>query len=201
MAKLSGGQTDFRDWVDGQPNPNWPPMPLTHIAKALTAADIAKSGFVDLTDCDVFGKPLAYFFYGRPGVSRQRRRRDKNRGCMSMLLHFQRETYRESRSHLPVYTGAFSKRLYNHMLTDEMAVEDFSLAKDVSRPNKLIMKTFGSRLAYFQGDIYAIPDPATVTKSYEFHARSYLNLLTSPGATSPTIEYAQSKLSYLKKCR
>jgi hypothetical protein len=71
------------------------------------------------------------------------------------------------------------------MLTDEMAVEDFSLATDESRPNKLILKAFGSRLAYFQGDIYAIPDPTTITKSYEFHARSYLNLLTSPGRNEP----------------
>ena len=47
------------------------------------------------------------------------------------------------------------------------------------------MKSFGSRLAYFQGNIYAIPDPTTITKSYEFHARSYLNLLTSPGRNEP----------------
>lgn len=66
MPKLTGGRTDFREWVDKQPNPNWPRMPLTHIAKALVAADIAKSGQIALTNCDIFRKPLAYFFYGRP---------------------------------------------------------------------------------------------------------------------------------------
>jgi hypothetical protein len=82
-------------------------------------------------------------------------------------------------------TGAFAKRLYKHMLTDEMNVEDFCLEKVISRPNKLISKTFGTRLAYFQGDIYAIPDPQALTKAYEFHARSYLNLVKSPGRNEP----------------
>jgi hypothetical protein len=66
MSPIEDGRSDFRDRVDKQPNPNWPPLPLTHIANALVAADIAKSDFVHLVDCKVFGKPLAYFFYGRP---------------------------------------------------------------------------------------------------------------------------------------
>jgi hypothetical protein len=64
-------------------------------------------------------------------------------------------------------------------------VEDFSLGTDATRPNKLISRTFGSRLPYFQGDIRVIPDPKTISKSYEFHARSYFDLLTSPGRNEP----------------
>ncbi|WP_441260500.1 hypothetical protein AB7008_38720 [Bradyrhizobium sp. 521_C7_N1_3] len=66
-----------------------------------------------------------------------------------------------------------------------MNVEDFSLGTDTSRPNKLIMKSFGSRLAYFQGDIHVLPNPTTLAKAYEFHARSYLSLLSSPGRNEP----------------
>jgi len=54
MSPIEDGRSDFRDRVDKQPNPNWPPLPLTHIANALVAADIAKSDFVDLVDCKVF---------------------------------------------------------------------------------------------------------------------------------------------------
>jgi hypothetical protein len=64
--KLVGGRPDFREWVDQQPNPNWPLMPLTHITKGVGAADIIKAGAVNPEHCSVFGEPLAYFFYGRP---------------------------------------------------------------------------------------------------------------------------------------
>ncbi len=185
MAKLDGGRPDFREWVDGQLNPNWPPMPLTHITKALSAADIAKSGYVDVVKCDLFGKPLAYFFYGRPAYRVSGDGAIKIEAACPCCFIFNAKLIEKAEAIFAFDTGAFSKRLYKHMLTDEMAVEDFSLGTDVSRPNKLILKTFGSRLAYFQGDIYAIPDPTTITKSYEFHARSYLNLLTSPGRNEP----------------
>jgi hypothetical protein len=44
MSPIEDGRSDFRDRVDKHPNPNWPPLPLTRIANALVAADIAKSG-------------------------------------------------------------------------------------------------------------------------------------------------------------
>lgn len=185
MSKLGEGRPDFRDWVDGQPNLNWPPMPLTHITKALLAADIAKSGCVDPVHCDVFKKPLTYFFYGRPAYRVSGDGAIKIEAACPCCFIFNAKLIEKAEAIFAFDTGAFSKRLYKHMLTDEMAVEDFSLGTDISRPNKLIMKSFGSRLAYFQGDISAIPDPTTITKSYEFHARSYLNLITSPGRNEP----------------
>jgi hypothetical protein len=75
MSPIEDGRSDFRDRVDKHPNPNWPPLPLTRIANALVAADIAKSGFVDLVDCKVFGKPLAYFFLWAPCILCQRAKR------------------------------------------------------------------------------------------------------------------------------
>jgi hypothetical protein len=185
MAKLDGGRPDFREWVDKQVNPDWPPMPLTHIAKALVAADIAKAGCVDLAKCDVFGTPLAYFFYGRPAYRVSGDGTIKVEAACPCCFIFDAKLIDKAEAIFAFDTGAFSKRMYKHMLTDEMAVEDFSLGKGTTRPNKLIMRAFGSRLAYFQGDIYAIPDPLTITKAHEFHARSYLNLLASPGRNEP----------------
>lgn len=185
IMALSGGRPDFREWVDELPDPNWAPMPLTHIARALVAADIAKAGSVDLTKCEVFGKPLAYFFYGRPAYRLSGDDAIKIEALCPCCFIFDAKLIDKAEAIFAFDTGAFAQRLYKHMLTDDMAAEDFSLGKDKSRPNKLIMRTFGSRLAYFQGDIYAIPDPATISKAYEFHVRSYLNLLKSPGRNEP----------------
>jgi hypothetical protein len=185
MAKLDGGRPEFREWVDAQPTPPWQPMPLTHITKALVAADVAKAGYVDLTNCEVFEKPLAYFFYGRPAYRVSGDGAVKVEAACPCCFIFTAKLIEKAAAIFAFDTGAFSKRLYKHMLTDEMAVEDFSLGKDTARPNKLIMRTFGSRLAYFEGNIYAVPDPTTITKSYDFLARSYLNLVTSPGRNEP----------------
>jgi hypothetical protein len=185
MAKLDGGRPDFREWVDKQPDPGWPRMPLTHITKALVAADIARAGSIDLTKCDVFSEPLAYFFYGRPAYRVGGDGAIKVEAACPCCFIFDAKLIEKATAIFAFDTGAFSKRLYKHMLTDEMAVEDFSLGQDTSRPNKLIAGTFGSRIAYFDGNIYALPDPTAATKSYEFHARSYLNLLNSPGRNEP----------------
>ena len=160
-------------------------MPLTHVTKALLAADIAKSGHVDPTQCEVFGRPLTYFFYGRPAYRVSGDGTIKMEAACPCCFIFDAKLIEKAEAIFAFDTGAFSKRLYKHMLTDEMKVEDFSLGTDRSRPNKLIMRTFGSQLAYFQGNIYAIPDPTSITKAYEFHARSYLNLLSSPGRNEP----------------
>ena len=185
MPKFEGGRPDFRDWVDQHADPGWPPMPLTHITKALVAADIAKAGCIDLTECDVFGEKLAYFFYGRPAYRVSGDGAVKVEAACPCCFIFDAKLIEKASAIFGFDTGAFSKRLYKHMLTEEMAVEDFSLGQDTSRPNKLISGTFGTRIAYFDGNIYAIPDPSAITKSYEFHARSYLNLLTSPGRNEP----------------
>jgi hypothetical protein len=126
MAKLDGGRPDFREWVDKQLNPNWPPMPLTHITKALTAADIAKSGYVDLVNCDVFEKPLAYFFYGRPAYRVSGDGAIKIEAACPCCFIFNAKLIDKAEAIFAFDTGAFDKRLYKHMLTDEMAVEDLA---------------------------------------------------------------------------
>jgi hypothetical protein len=185
MAKFVDGRPDFREWVDRQSDPGWPAMPLTHITKSLLAADIAKSGHITPSPCDVFNKDLTYFFYGRPAYRVSGDGAIKLEAACPCCFIFKANLIDKAKAIFAFDTGAFSKRLYKHMLTEEMKVEDFNLGTDTSRPNKLIGRTFGSQIAYFQGDIYAIPDPMTTTKSYDFHARSYLNLLTSPGRNEP----------------
>ncbi|MGJ4957632.1 hypothetical protein ACQR1H_18445 [Bradyrhizobium sp. HKCCYLRH2015] len=185
MAKLNGGRTDFREWVDKEPAPDWPLMPLTHITKSIVAADISKSGFVEPIECAVFNRPLAYFFYGRPAYRVSGDGAIKAEAVCPCCFIFDANLIEQAEAIFAFDTGAFSKRLYKHILPEEMNVEDFSLEKDKARPNKLIKKSFGSRIDYFHGNIHAIPNPHSIAKAYEFHARSYLQLVTSPGRNEP----------------
>jgi hypothetical protein len=185
MPKLTGGRSDFREWVDKQPKPNWSLMPLTHITKGIGAADIARAGEIIPRECAVFEEPLAYFFYGRPAYRVSGDGAVKAEAACPFCFIFSAAMIDKAKAIFAFDTGAFEKRLYKHIIVDEMNVEDFSLETDTHRPNKLISTVFGSRTTYFDGDISKIVDADKITKSWEFHARTYLHLLASPGRNEP----------------
>jgi len=185
MPKLVSGRPDFRKWVDEQPAPKWPLMPLTHITKGIGAADIVQAGEIKPADCTVFGEPLAYFFYGRPAYRVSGDGTIKVEAACPFCFILKAPLIDEAKTIFAFDTGAFSKRLYQHILVDEMQIEDFSLESDTTRPNRIISAVFGSRRSYFDGDLSKIPDPDTITKTWDFHARAYLHLLASPGRNEP----------------
>src|SRR4051812_47197964 len=66
MVRDSRGRPGFREWVDRHPDPEWKPMPLTHISRGLGAEDIIRDGRISPKKDGSVDGPLAYFFYGRP---------------------------------------------------------------------------------------------------------------------------------------
>lgn len=184
MPKL-GGRPGFREWVDKRADPKWPLMPLTHITKGLGAEDISRTGQVGLANCKVFGEPLAYFFYGRPAYRIGGDGAIKAEAACPFCFIFNASLIDKAKAIFAFDTGAFDNRLYKHVLLDEMNVEDFSLEKDQRRPNRIISSVFGSKKIYFDGDTTQIPEPDKISEAWEFHARSYLHLLTSPGRNEP----------------
>src|SRR6266478_2411608 len=129
MAKLVGGRNHFREWVDKQSNPKWPLMPLTHITKGIGAEDIITAGQISPADCAVFGEPLAYFFYGRPAYRVSGDGAVKIEAACPFCFVFNASLIDKAKAIFAFDTGAFSKRLYNHILVEEMDVEDFSLER------------------------------------------------------------------------
>jgi hypothetical protein len=185
MPKLTGGRPQFKEWVDKQPDPKWPLMPLTHITRGIGAQDIVSANEVGVTECTVFGEPLAYFFYGRPAYRIGGDGAVRIEAACPYCFIFNADLIDKAKAIFAFDTGAFAKRLYKHILVDEMQIEDFLLEKNKLRLNQIISTVFGSREAYFDGDLSKIPDPDTITKSWEFQARAYLHLLTSPGRNEP----------------
>lgn len=184
MSENPSGRPGFRDWIDDQPQNDWPTLPLTHVTKGLNAEDIIRSGSIGTEDCPVFKKALAYLFYGRPSYRVTGDGAIKLAAACPFCFIFTPEIITQASSIHAFDTGAFDARMYKHALLDEMKIADFSLEIDNNRPNKLIETVFGSLDAYFDG---TIDDKLADGKArqWEFLAQSYLSLLMSTGRNEP----------------
>ncbi|MER9346195.1 hypothetical protein [Mesorhizobium sp. L2C084A000] len=170
--------------MDKHPDPKWGLMPLTHITKGIVAEDIIRSNTVSVSDCKVFGEPLAYLFYGRPAYRVAGDGSIRVEAACPFCFIFDASLIQKAKAIFAFDTGAFDKRLYSRILMDEMTVEDFSLEGDTTRPNRIISALFGTRREYFEGDTSKI-DSGRAAEAWEFHAQAYLDLLTSPGRNEP----------------
>jgi len=193
---VSSSRPEFRDWVDRQPDPAWTLMPLTHLCKALIGGDIARHGKVEPTDCAVLDRSVAYFFYGRPAYRTRGDGPVKNPAACPMCFIFDPKVIDSADEIFPFDTGAYSARLYSHIVMDEMELGDFSLETQARRANRLIAATYGTREAYFDGDRTAI-SPTAAART-DFLAHTYLELLRSTGRNEPddrvgTIEVTNSQ--------
>jgi len=160
-------------------------MPLTHITKGIGAEDISRSGSVSPTRSGIFDEALAYFFYGRPAYRVTGDGTVKAEAACPYCFVFNAALINKAKAIFAFDTGAFDRRLYKHILMDEMDVEDFSLEKGTDRPNRIISSIFGTRRTYFDGAMSKIPDREKLTEPWDFHPRAYLDLLVSRGRNEP----------------
>jgi hypothetical protein len=178
--KKPGGRKGFRDWIDAEADPDWTLMHLTHVTKGLLANDIIEDGQIGSQDDQL--DPI-YCFYGKPAYRVSGDGVIKTASACPFCFVFRPDIIKESERIYAFDSGAFEKRMYKHILLDEMNVDDFSLENDVTRPNKLIKKTFGTKSAYFEGDTSNVDlDRA---KEWHFLPRAYLQLIKSPGRNEP----------------
>ncbi len=185
MRRLTGGRPNFREWVDGHEDPKWRLMPLTHITTGIYAEDVIRGGVIEPKPGTVFKEPLAYFFYGRPAYRLAAEGSVRVEASCPYCFIFDPGLIAKAEAIHAFDTGAFAKRMYNHILTEGMEIADFSLEKDPTRPNKLIAGVFGTLANYFRGDLTVVSAPEEMTKAWDFHARAYLHLLKSPGRNEP----------------
>jgi hypothetical protein len=175
------GRPEFRSWVDRQPDPGWGLMPLTHVCKSLIANDIVREGRIEPKECDVFSRSLAYFFYGRPAYRTNGDGPIKNPAACPMCFIFDPKMLDRAHAVHPFDTGAFNARLYKYTVMDEMNIQDFTLGRGVTAPNKLIKAIYGSRDVYFDGDPSKIPTPDKISAAGELLVRTYVALVRSDG--------------------
>jgi hypothetical protein len=193
--KFDPGRPGFMDWVAEHPGPNWGLMPLTHIAKSVTAEDIIRAGKVDLSQCPVFDRPLSYFFYGRPAYRVDRNEVTKTVSFCPFCFVFDPKLAWSADAIHAFDTGAFASRLYSHVLPDEMAENDFRLTS-IGAINQLIAKVFGTLGAYFDANTALVAKNPPATSAHEFHAKAYLDLITSPGRNEPDDRVCSIELAF-----
>ncbi len=185
MSSFSKGRPEFRKWIDSKPDPGWALLPLTHMTKGLGAQDIIRDGRIRAAECNVLQAPSAYFFYGRPAYRVSGDGAIKIEAACPVCFVFQNALIETADAIYAFDTGAFAKRLYSRIVMEEMTIHDFSLGRDLRRPNRLIAHVFRSHEAYFNGDTTKILPPEEGAEAWEFHARAYLDLLASPGRNEP----------------
>lgn len=185
MAKATIRRPGFREWVDRNPDPGWQLMPLTHITKGISAEDIIRDGHVQPSEGNHSDEQLAYFFYGRPAYRVTGDGAIKVEAACPYCFIFDSALIKKAKNIHALDTGAFKNRLYKHYLMEEMKADDFSLERDTRRPNKVISAVFKTMRSYFNGDSSAIINPEQGAEAWEFHARAYLELLSSRGRNEP----------------
>jgi hypothetical protein len=159
-------------------------MPLTHLCGSFTGQDIVRDGKIDPAPCQVFNRSLAYLFYGRPAYRIGGDNPIRTPAACPMCFIFKPDILERAQEIYPFDTGAFTARLYSHMLIDEMNISDFSLERKLDRPDKLIRAVFGTKEAYYDGQADTTIALGEVPAS-EFLAEGYLRLVRSSGRNEP----------------
>jgi len=177
------GNPTFREWVDQEPDPGWPALPLTHVTRGTNAQLIARYGTIDPSPCRVLGKETVYCFYGRAAYRPSKANVIKFEYDSPYCFIFDELLLGRADAIHAFDTGAHANRTYDHVLTEDMCLADFDLVGDLRRPNKLIARVFESQSAYFEGDRGAISDG--IAQPWENLARAYVQLLKSPGRNEP----------------
>jgi hypothetical protein len=160
-------------------------MPFTHITKALVAEDIIREGQVNLGEIETCGLAFAYFFYGRPAYRIDTGAVIKLEAACPYCFLFDGALIQRAHDLFAFDSGAYKARMYKHVLTEEMNLNDFSLGTDIVRANRLIARTFSTKSTYFDGNRALMIDPEVGAEPWEMEGRAYLHLLRSPGRNEP----------------
>lgn len=185
MADKPKARPGFAKWVDAATGAADSGLPLTHVTKGLRAQDVIHAGRIEPTDCAVFRSPLAYFFYGRPAYRYEAGSSVKLESACPFCFIFDPKLLRRARHIYPFDTGAFSARMYNHVLDDDFNIEDFDLGSEPDRPEKLISAAYLSRADYASGNKSGLLPIDTAAKAYDMEAKAYMSLLHSQGRNEP----------------
>jgi hypothetical protein len=177
--------TPFRRWIERHEEVIWPHLPLTHVTRAVFAEKILATGELRPERCPVFSEDLTYTFYGRPAY---RATSDQviqlEASCPCCFIFEAQLMSSASRVHA-FDTGAFSKRLFNHVLDAGLQIADFALDPDPNAANRLISAAFPAQEAYFEADRSNLTSPEEGADPWELQGRSYLALLKAQGRNEP----------------
>lgn len=167
------GRRDFAELVRAA-EPGADDLPLTHITDAYRFRAVVEHGELATSDCEVFGEPLLYLFYGRPAY------RVTGSGTGTGLdaywpICFVLRSDVAAKRIFPFDTGAFEKQLFADYCHKDMIREDFELESDPATPRRLVRLFWEGARSYFENRDFSefAPEP------FAFEAKSYNELIRS----------------------
>ncbi|RYZ92220.1 MAG: hypothetical protein EOP06_04875 [Proteobacteria bacterium] len=127
-------------------------LPLIHITDAYSFVTILSPKKLEPQQCDVFGEPLTYLFYGRPAY------RTKHQGDnflsanlpVAMVFHPGMLSSIIKRV-FPFDSGAFKLNLYSNFFHRRSELNDFELDGSMENAKKIVAYFYRSNEEYFHG--------------------------------------------------
>lgn len=169
----------FDRYIESE-EPAKPCLPLMHTTDGWVLRTLVESGRLTPHDCEVFGSPLLYFFYGRPAYRRTDEDPTSLASYLPVCLIFSPDCLPQIDRIFPFDTGAFSLGLYKQHLHRNMALEHFELSPDISNAFKVVSKFFTNNVSYYNG----IAREGLVIGTLDFEASSYYDIVRAEGKTS-----------------
>ena len=146
-----------------EPNNPLPPLPLSHVTSAENFSAIVNKGSLTPLDCDVFGEPLIYFFYGgvfyRPATKRPRKASEQ-----PVAFVFSPEVASTASRFYPFDTGAMASGRFgkwSRSLAQLRAQFEVSANASYGLVSKMVYYLFGNNRRYLSGQ----PDPENKKRS------------------------------------
>ncbi|MBF0167826.1 MAG: hypothetical protein HQL45_09360 [Alphaproteobacteria bacterium] len=188
----------FSTYVDNQPLPAGPPLPLCHVTSPAGLVAILTAGKIEAFKDDLAptnGK--SYAFYGRPAYVRERHNgqySDQTVRHPACIL-FKTDLLASAADYYPFDTGAFLAGRYDNYLQDaippnpqaptkpkEKKREEclhFLLKNDISTPTKFVPSFYKDNAAYFK----AKPSAPLQRQANSLLVEAYFNLINASIST------------------
>ena len=127
-------------------------MPLVHMCDCYTFRQIFTSKKILPTECKVFKKDLAYYFYGRPSYRLSNASQTSNSMSMFPICFIiDSKQLNTIDNAYPFDTGAFEAGLFSSYCHSKSLVSDFKFLQEYDFINKFVGYFYGSNKNYYDG--------------------------------------------------
>lgn len=144
-------------------------MPLVHICDCYTFRKIFTSKKILPTNCNVFNKDLAYYFYGRPSYRvNNSSQTSKSMSMFPICFIIDSDQLSTIDNAYPFDTGAFETGLFANYFHEDCLVSDFKFMKNYDFINQFVGYFYGNNKNYYDG-ITTIDKNSIPMMAYELH--------------------------------
>ena len=126
-------------------------LPLVHITRAYAFDEILDDGCLTPVDCDIFGEPLIYLFYGKPAYRAKHGSNARLEFEWPIVFVFHPDKIKNFRRVFPFDTGAFAFKVYSDFFDKNSKIDDFELEPELDSARKIVGAFYMNHKEYYDG--------------------------------------------------